>query len=66
MKDEAQRHICSIFGVDEDAIYWRNRIKRKKIEQYEKLGHDGEFFTVMNMALSSLLTLSTTSIPASF
>jgi len=28
--------LCSIFGVEQDAIFWRSRVRRKKLEQYEK------------------------------
>lgn len=36
----------SIFGVDSQNIYWRTRIRRTKMQQYEKIGEEREFFTV--------------------
>jgi len=43
---EIQAALEEIFGTQEKEIYWRNRIRRKKTEQYEKLGAAGDFFTV--------------------
>jgi 23S rRNA (cytosine1962-C5)-methyltransferase len=45
--DEATSAICLIFGVREDRIYWKTRIKREKTEQYEKAGESKDFFTVL-------------------
>lgn len=45
-QDEIEKTICSIFGVMSDVIYWRTRIRRKKTEQYEKLGEEKQFFIV--------------------
>jgi len=45
--DEATGAIRSIFGVEDDCIYWRTRIKREKTEQYEKAGESKEFFIVL-------------------
>lgn len=44
--EETVEALKSIFGATEEAIYWRNRIRRKKVHQYEKLGESKEFFSV--------------------
>lgn len=46
LKSEIENTLCSLFGVHSNAIYWRTHIRRKKLEQYEKLGDKKEFFTV--------------------
>lgn len=46
LAEETVNAICSIFGTTPDTIYWRNRIRRKKIHQYEKIDESKEFFTV--------------------
>lgn len=46
LAEETVQAICSIFATSPDSIYWRNRIRRKKIHQYEKIGESKEFFTV--------------------
>lgn len=43
---ETEEALTSIFGVSLDKIYWRSRIKRAKIEQYEKINEKKEFFFV--------------------
>jgi 23S rRNA G2069 N7-methylase RlmK/C1962 C5-methylase RlmI len=45
--DAATSAICSIFGVQEDYIYWRTRIKREKTQQYEKTSESRDFFVVL-------------------
>ncbi len=45
-KEEVEQVLSSIFGVDLENIYWRSRIRRKKLEQYEKLADEKEFFIV--------------------
>ena len=36
----------SIFSIGPDQIYWRTRVRRTKLQQYEKLGEEKQFFTV--------------------
>ena len=47
LKEEINEVLGSIFQITPDLIYWRSRIKRKKMEQYEKRGEQKEFFTVL-------------------
>lgn len=46
LKDEVDQTLSAIFGTTSDLIYWRTRIRRKKIEQYEKMGEQKQYFTV--------------------
>lgn len=45
--EEVTLALCSLFGVEKEQIYWRSRVRRKKMEQYEKVDEAREFFTVM-------------------
>jgi len=38
--------LTSIFDVDPDMIYWRTRVRRTRLQQYEKLATEKQFFTV--------------------
>lgn len=49
--------ICSIFGVDTGAIYWRTRAKHKETRQYEKAGESKEFFTVIEFGVKFKINL---------
>lgn len=48
---EIDQVLCSLFGMGTDSIYWRSHIKRKRIEQYEKLDTSKEFFNVLEYGL---------------
>lgn len=58
MAEEVEEAICSVFGVDPEAIFWRTRVKRKKMEQYEKTGEEKEFFTVREYGVQFLINLN--------
>lgn len=47
----------ALFGVAPDAIYWKERIKRGKVEQYEKVGESREFFTVFEYGVKFKVNL---------
>jgi 23S rRNA G2069 N7-methylase RlmK/C1962 C5-methylase RlmI len=38
--------LTSIFDVHPDMIYWRTRVRRTRLQQYEKLATEKQFFTV--------------------
>ena len=38
--------LSSIFGVTSEEVFWRTRVRRAKMQQYEKLGEEKTFFTV--------------------
>jgi len=52
---EVEKVIHDIFGLGQ--IYWRNRIKREKFEQYEKAGEAKEFFTVIEYGVKFKVNL---------
>lgn len=52
---EVDRVLISLFG--ERPIYWRSRIRRRKLEQYEKRGEDKEFFTAMEHGVKFQINL---------
>lgn len=54
---EVNEILCSIFGITLQSIYWRTRIKRERIEQYEKAGESREFFTVLEYGLKFWINL---------
>lgn len=58
LKNEIDDALCSIFGVSKDHIYWRSRIKRKKIEQYEKMDDQRDFFTVLEYGIKYKVNLT--------
>lgn len=49
--------LCSIFNTPKETIYWKTRIKREKIEQYEKLGDHKAFFNVLEYGLTFKVNL---------
>lgn len=58
LEEEAQRVVTSLFGTADDKIFWRNRIRRKKTEQYEKTGTSGEFFPILEYGVKFLINLT--------
>ncbi len=46
-----------LFGASQDDIYWRHRIRRKKVEQYEKQSALEEFFTVVEYGVKFRVNL---------
>lgn len=57
LKEEINKVLSSIFETTPDLIYWRSRIKRKKMEQYEKKGEQKKFFTVMEYGVKFKVNL---------
>lgn len=55
--DEVNQTLCSLFTSSPPMIYWRNRIKREKVEQYEKVGESKEFFTVLEYGVKFKVNL---------
>lgn len=56
-KKEVEDALKSLFGITSDVIYWRTRIKRKKIEQYEKKDEAQEFFPVVEYGIKFYVNL---------
>ena len=57
LEEEIAEVLFSLFEADSSFIYWRSRIKRKKIEQYEKRGAAKEFFTVLEYGVKFKVNL---------
>lgn len=57
LKAEIEASLCSLFDIDVDAIYWRMRIKRKKMEQYEKIGEEKQFFIALEHGVKFKINL---------
>lgn len=55
--EEAAGAIFDLFQASSDSIYWRTRIKREKIEQYEKASDSKEFFTVLEYGVKFKVNL---------
>ena len=58
LRQEAEQSLVSLFGVDTSSIYWRTRMKREKIEQYEKAGESKEFFPVLEYGVQFWVNLT--------
>jgi 23S rRNA (cytosine1962-C5)-methyltransferase len=57
MKEEIDQTLCSIFGISPNLIYWRTRIRRRKIQQYEKRDEKEDFFTVFEYGVKFKINL---------
>ena len=57
LKREVEQVLGDIFGADLSLIYWRNRIKREKFEQYEKSAELKEFFTILEYGVKFKINL---------
>ena len=55
--EEINGVLSSIFGAEPNLIYWRSRIKRRKLEQYEKQGEEEDFFTVLEYGVKFKVNL---------
>ena len=55
LEEEVAHTLQSLFGSK--LIYWKERIKREKIEQYEKLDAEEEFFEVVEYGVRFLVNL---------
>jgi len=58
LEEEVESVLHSIFGAKKEDIYWRSRVKRAKMQQYEKVGAEGEFFTVLEYGVKFLINLT--------
>ena len=54
---DTEKALGTIFGTNEDAIYWRTRMRRKKTRQYEKAGESKEFFTALEYGVKFKINL---------
>ena len=58
LKEEIDQALTSIFKAPLSAIFWRSRVKRKKIEQYEKIDNQEDFFSVLEYGVKFKVNLN--------
>jgi 23S rRNA (cytosine1962-C5)-methyltransferase len=56
--EETTETLTSLFDLPPESIYWRTRVKREKIEQYEKIDASKDFFTVLEYGLKFQVNLT--------
>ncbi len=56
--DEVNQVLSELFGADSACIYWRERIRRAKTQQYEKEAENQEFFKVQEYGVSFWVNLT--------
>lgn len=57
LKVKVNDALISIFETNPNLIYWRSRIRRKKMEQYEKKGEQKTFFTALEYGVKFKINL---------
>lgn len=57
LKEETAWALATLFGAKPDSIYQRTRIRRTKIEQYEKVSEEKTFFTVLEYGVKFKVNL---------
>lgn len=55
---ETNEVICSLFGIDETNIFWKNRQQREKLSQYEKIQESDCSFIVQEYGVRFKVNLS--------
>lgn len=55
--EEVEKGLQQLLGADPALIFWRNRIKRAKTEQYEKVDEAKEFFPVLEYGVQFWINL---------
>lgn len=58
LEAETETVLSAIFGAKPESIFWRSRIKRAKMQQYEKTGEEGDFFPVMEYGVQFQINLT--------
>ena len=58
LRQATEQALVSLFGADLSSIYWRTRMKREKIEQYEKVDEAKEFFPVLEYGVKFWVNLT--------
>jgi 23S rRNA (cytosine1962-C5)-methyltransferase len=44
LKKEIEKALFDLLGISKNSIYWKTRIRRKKLQQYEKIDVEKDFF----------------------
>jgi 23S rRNA (cytosine1962-C5)-methyltransferase len=58
LQQEIETTLRSLFNADPSSLYFRTRIKRDKLEQYEKLNNKEDFFIVQEYGHSFFVNLT--------
>ncbi len=57
LEEEINSILLSLFGALPSAIFWRTRLKREKMQQYEKVDQQEQFFTVLEYGVKFKVNL---------
>lgn len=57
IEEEVAHALKGLFGAESKDIYWRTRIRRERLQQYEKVGESKEFFTVLEYGVKFKINL---------
>jgi 23S rRNA (guanine2069-N7)-methyltransferase len=57
LQNEVNEILIALFDTKPEQIHWRSRIRRKKLEQYEKKGEKKDFFTVLEYGVKFKINL---------
>lgn len=55
--EEVHKALFTVFGASPESLFWRTRIKREKMEQYEKADATKEFFTIYEYGVKFKINL---------
>lgn len=58
IKEKVTTALKDLFNANSSEIFWRNRNKREKLEQYEKLGSEKEFKVVLEYGVMFYVNLT--------
>lgn len=58
LQEEIEKTLSSLFHADKNSFFFRTRIKRDKLEQYEKLSSKEDFFIVQEYGHAFLVNLT--------
>jgi 23S rRNA (cytosine1962-C5)-methyltransferase len=57
LENDVLQALYSIFSVAPERIYWRTRVRRTKMQQYEKLAEEKQFFVVQEYGVQFRVNL---------
>jgi 23S rRNA G2069 N7-methylase RlmK/C1962 C5-methylase RlmI len=57
LENEVLEALYSLFAVQPEAIYWRTRVRRTKMQQYEKLAQEKQYFSVFEYGVKFKVNL---------
>jgi 23S rRNA (cytosine1962-C5)-methyltransferase len=57
LQEEVNKALYDLFQIDPKNTFWRSRIKRRKMEQYEKKSSQKEFFSVIEYGVKFKVNL---------